>query len=301
MAVSVDDPIPLELRANDVVSHVVNIDSEFRDGGCGSSSSDSGDFQFTLRTPVRNVLRVRLASVELPAESIPVWSAGRGNTRLRIYYRDLSATLMSVDVYVEDAVSYSPAGLAAALDGAIVAATLPFAIGVSWDDTARRFVFTGTATDRFGIDARAAGCLASYMGFSRKLHASTVSIPSGGGGGLYTLTSDRCVDVDMTVDRYYFLRVGDFAGVRQAGGGSDVVALAKIVWFGAEKRWLWSGGTVVFPAPRDVTRFQVQLLDRYGGVVGLCGLPLSLSLEVMEVRNSSMYNTVRDGLAVVWS
>jgi hypothetical protein len=296
MAVAVDDPIPLELRANDVVSHAVNIDSEFRDGG---RSSDSGDFQFSLLTPVRNVLRVRLASVELPAESIPVWSAGRGNTRLRIYYRDLSATLMSVDVYVEDAVSYSPAELAAALDGAIAAAApaLPFAISVSWDNTARRFVFTGTATNRFGVDARKEGCLASYMGFSRKLHAASPS----GGGGLYTLTSDRCVDVDMTVDRYYFLRVGDYAGVRQTTGDSEFIALAKIVWVGAEKRWRWSGGTVVFPAPRDVTRFQVQLLDRYGGVVGLCGLPLSLALEVMEVRNSSMYNTVRDGLAVVWS
>jgi hypothetical protein len=297
MSVAVDDPIPLELRANDVVSHAVNIDSEFRDGGCGS---DSGDFQFTLLTPVRNVLRVRLASVELPAESIPVWSAARANTRLRIYYRDLSATLMSVDVYVEDAVSYSPAGLAAALDGAIAAAALPFAIGVSWDDTARRFVFTGTATNRFGVDARTAGCLASYMGFSRKLHAASVS-GSGSDSGLYTLTSDRCVDVDLTVDRYYFLRVGDFAGVRQTTGDSEFVALAKIVWVGAEKQWQWSGGTVVFPAPRDVARFQVQLLDRYGGVVGLCGLPLSLSLEVLEVRNSSMYNTVRDGLAVVWS
>lgn len=286
----VDDPIPLELRANDAVVHVVNVDSEFRDGG-----SDSGAFQLTLLSPVRNVLRVRLASVEMPAEWL-VWSAARGNTSLELYYRDVSGVLMSVRLFVEDAVSYSAEGLVTALTESIAEAALPIPLTVTWNPArGGGFVFaSGTTTlDRFGI--RGGSGLAAAMGFGAGLHAST---RSGGSGDPYTLRSQQCADLGG--DRYLFLRVNDYAAVRQTITGPkrhDFVALAKI-WRDAEGDWRWSGGTVVFPAPVDVSRFQVQVVDRYGEVVPLCGLPVSFALEVLEVRNSSMYNMVRDGLAV---
>jgi hypothetical protein len=296
----VDDPIPLKLRANDVVTHVVNIDSEFRDD---PRNTDTGNFQVTMLSPVRNVLRVRLDSVEAPAVgTYPSFSARRGNTCLRILYRDLSNVLFSVGVYVDDAAEYDGPSLAAAVSAAIAEAALPIPLTVTWDASGGRFVFATSAAgaDRYGIDATRAD-LAQYMGFSRKLHAA---VRVGGSTGVFTLWGDNCVD--LTVDRYLFVRINDFAGVRQtvvvdpAVTQHDFVALAKIVWNAVDRRWRWSGGSVVFPAPRDLLRFQVQVVDRYGDVVPLCGLPVSMALEVMEVRNSTMYNVARDGLAVVY-
>lgn len=288
--VSVDDPIPLELRANDAVTHVVNVDSEFRDGGW--SGSDSGAFQLTLLSPVRNVLRVRLASVEMPAEWL-MWSAERRNTSVEIFYRDISGVLMSVRIFVEDAMSYTAEELVTALTASIAEAALPIPLTVTWNPAkGGRFVFESGS--RFGI--RGGSGLAAAMGFGAGLHASTRS----GGDDPYTLRSQQCVDLGG--DRYLFLRVNDYAAVRQTITGPkrhDFVALAKI-WRNAEGDSQWSGGTVVFPAPVDVARFQVQIVDRYGEIVGLCGRPVSFALEVLEVRNSSMYNMVRNGLAVTY-
>lgn len=286
--IGVDDPIPLDLRANDVVSHVVNVDSEFRDGGSGS---DSGSFQLSLLAPVRNILRVRLVSVEMPI-GWNVWSAERGNTFVEVFYRDGTGVLMSVRLFVEDAVSYTAEGVAAGLTASIAEAGLPFGLSVTWDLSAGRFVFQ--SAERFGV--RGGAGLAGAMGFSAGLHAAVRT------GGVYILRTQRCADLEG--DRYFFLRVNDYAAVRQTilvaapPKRHDFVALAKIWKCRDSLEWRWSGGTVVFPAPVDLSRFQVQIVDRYGEVVSLCGLPVSFALEVMEVRNSSMYNMVRDGLAV---
>ena len=290
-----DDPIPLELRANDVVSHVVNIDSEFRDGG---SSSDSGSFQLSLLSPVRNILRVRLVSVEMPV-GWNVWSVERNNTSLELFYRDGSGVLMSVRLFVEDAVRHTTDSIVRGLMTSITDLGLPFVLTVAWDLSAGRFVFQSTG--RFGI--RGGKGLAGAMGFAMGLHAAVRT------GDVYILRTLRCAELEG--DRYLFLRVNDYAAVRQTiilpstvTGTSpkrhDFVALAKIWKRHDSMEWRWSGGTVVFPAPVDLLRFQIQIVDRYGEVVCLCGLPVSFALEVLEVRNSSMYNMVRDGLAVAY-
>ena len=55
---------------------------------------------------------------------------------------------------------------------------------------------------------------------------------------------------------------------------------------------------VVFNAPRDLLRFHVQLLDDYGDVVDMCSAQFSVSLEVMEVRNPSLFDAVRDSMTL---
>jgi hypothetical protein len=224
----------------------------------------------------------------MPTEWL-VWSAERRNTSVEVFYRDVSGVLMSVRLFVEDAVSYTAEGLVTSLTASITEAALPIPLTVAWNPAkGGRFVFE--SGNRFGI--RGGSGLATAMGFSAGLHASTRS----GSGDPYTLWSSQCADLGG--DRYLFLRVNDYAAVRQTITGPkrhDFVALAKI-WRSAEGDWRWSGGTVVFPAPADLSRFQVQVVDRYGEVVSLCGV--SFALEVLEVRNSSMYTMVRNGLAV---
>ena len=53
---------------------------------------------------------------------------------------------------------------------------------------------------------------------------------------------------------------------------------------------------VIFPSPVDLTRFHIQLLDPYGQLLDMCSSQFSFSMEVLEVKNSSMYNTIRDSL-----
>ena len=53
---------------------------------------------------------------------------------------------------------------------------------------------------------------------------------------------------------------------------------------------------VVFPAPVDLTRLRIQVLDPYGEPLDLCTSQWSFSLEVLEVQNPLLFNALRDSL-----
>ena len=53
----------------------------------------------------------------------------------------------------------------------------------------------------------------------------------------------------------------------------------------------------VFPSPVDLTRFKVEVVDAYGNTMDLCSSQFSFSLELLEVRNASLYMSIRDSLA----
>jgi hypothetical protein len=57
----------------------------------------------------------------------------------------------------------------------------------------------------------------------------------------------------------------------------------------------------VFPNPVDLSRLHIQALDPYGVVMGMCGTEWSFSIEVLEIKNLSLYNTVRDSIALQYS
>lgn len=312
VGVAVDDPIPIELRANDVVRHVINVDSCFRERATGATSAE---FIYPLLTPVRNVLRVRVLSVEYPI-GVPIFSAGEGNVGLRILFRDASGVLMAVPIVIPDG-SYSPTEmvdvLATEIADTVKRGVLPFPITVCYDCPTRRFMFcacVATGGQRFGIDTMTGTIdrecdygLGYYLGFDRGVHAARCDC------GNWCVQGTHCAD--LTGDKYVFLRVNDYRGIRHTvntmatdgpvnrRGYNEVVATTKILLGGGcDSECRVIENEVVFPAPIDITRLFVQVLDRYGEVVDLCGRPLSFSLEVLEVRNSSMYNMVRDGLAV---
>ena len=307
------DPIPLELRANDVVRHVVNVDSCFRERSAGSTSSD---FMYPLLNPVRNVLRVRILSVEYPVD-VPLFTAARRRTTLRILFRDLSGVLLGIPLVVPDG-NYTVAEMVTVLNAeiaeAVAAGELPFPIVVSYVGSTRRFVFTAAAPSgiRFGIDTIWGGWdreydygLGYYMGFVRGLHAARSD-----SSGNWTVTGGHCAD--FTGDKYVFLRINDYRGIRHYVNTTatdpgvnrwdynEVVATTKICLGNVIDGPKVIDNEVVFPTPINIGRINVQVVDRYGELVDLCGLPLSLSLEVLEVRNSSMYNMVRDGLSVAY-
>jgi hypothetical protein len=58
---------------------------------------------------------------------------------------------------------------------------------------------------------------------------------------------------------------------------------------------------VTFPNPYDLTRFEIKLVDPYGQLLDMKSAQFSFSLEVLEVRNLSLYNMLRDAFASRWT
>jgi hypothetical protein len=309
--------VPWKLRATDIVKHVINVDSRFRDQPW---STDAADFYFSLVSPVRNVLRVRVTSVEFP-NNYKFFTEGRRNVTLRLLWLDggLTGTTLSTDIVIDNG-NYTAGDMVDALTAAIAASVFPYKANttVSFSEVTGRFTFdVSGASAKFGIDPLAGGWttrdfdygLAYYLGFSRqRMHKAVLR--EGGGG--WILESDHCAN--FAGDNYLFLRVNDFACVRQTlnlyeeiGGvrkqdQSDFTALAKLVLREPKNYMTFDdygsqhAKEVVFPTPVDLSRLRIQILDIYGEVIDMCSMQYSFSLEVLEVRNPALYNAVRDQL-----
>ena len=300
--------VPFRLRANDVVRHIVNIDSRFRDPVQGSTAAE---FYFTLMSPVRNVLRISITSIEFP-NNYPFFTPLRQNVTLRVWYR-VSPTEGRFADLVIPAGNYTAGDMVDALNAAATAGALPAGMNLTVTFSEITGKFTFTATRYFGLDTTAGGYnrrfdygLGYFLGLTRGLHRSPSVAP-------FVVVSDQCASFQG--DNYLLLQVNDFACVTQTVATNDstwlpsgrskeeIVALAKIV-LREPKNYMtfddYAGQhvkEVVFPSPVDLSRLRIRVVDPYGEVVDMCSSQFSFSLEVLEIRNPLVYNAVRDSLA----
>ena len=301
--------MPLKLRANDIVRHIINVDSRFRDLPVSTSSSD---FHFSLLSPVKNVLRVRVTSIEFP-NNYYIFTARRRNVSFEVLYDKMDPKRLVVTV--PDG-NYTACEMTDAITAALAAASASW-LTVTFDETTGTFLFAGSQYFALNMtydshDRPFDYGLGYYLGFTRRLHvgAKVSSSPT-----KYEVASDTCANFGG--DNYVFLRVNDFNCVRQtvrvtnAEGAvvetnNDFTALAKVVlrepknYMAFDDYASQHAKEVVFPAPTDLARLRVQVLDPYGVPLELCSAQISFSLEVLEVRNLSLYNLIRDSLAVVY-
>lgn len=307
--------LPYSLRATDVVKHVICVDSRFRDEPW---NSDAADYYYSLLAPVRNVLRVRVTSVEFP-NNYKFFTEGRRNVTLQVLWVDPSGGgTLSVDLQIADG-NYTAGDMVDALTEAFAGSAIPFPVNVNFSEVTGHFTFdTSGGTARFGINPVGGGWddrefdygLAYYLGFSRKrVHRAIQRTDVSG----WRLESDQCAN--FAGDNYLFLRVNDFACVRQTvqkyrqspegiwvRDQSDFTALGKLVLREPKNYMTFDdyasqhAKEVVFPTPVDLSRLRIQVLDVYGEVIDMCSMQFSFSLEVLEVRNPAVYNAIRDQL-----
>lgn len=295
--------VPFQLQATDIKRHILNVDSRFREPGPASTTTD---FYFRLLTPVKNVLRIRITSIELP-NNYYMFSKVRRNISLRIQY---GAGLTSTKLITIPEGNYSAFNMVDILNATLKAAGLPW-LKMSFALVTGSFTFTGN--QQFAVDTGIDGVLPALtwnrpfdyglgynMGFSKGIFDSGLDA-----SGNWFVTSDQLSY--FAGDAYVFLKINDFDCVLQTIRGSDFTALAKIVikepknYMAYDDYASQHAKEVTFPTPQDLSRLHVQLLDAYGESIDMGSSHISFSIEVLEIMNLSLYNTVRDAFAVKWT
>jgi hypothetical protein len=305
--------VPIKLRANDIVRHIINIDSKFRDSPNVFSQSD---FYFTLLSAVRNVLRIRITSVELP-NNFFFFTEKRGNVSFRVTY-DASGTLAVKDVVLPDGnyTSDGPDGdsMVLFLNNTFLSLASGFKLKVSFSIINGAFTFVGSGPFQIDtaigtVDRLTDYGLGYYLGFTRDQHNSVAD-----SSGNYMVISDK--SANFNGENYVFLYLNDYVCVRQTIRSYDSTysqvkskpeefnALAKII-ITTPKNYIAFDDyanrqikEVVFPNPVDLNRLRIKLLNAYGEVIDLCSAQFSFSMEVLEVKNMTLYNTIRDSLTL---
>jgi hypothetical protein len=246
---------------------VWNIDSRFRDE---NPSSDSANFTVTLRNPFMNVVRVRLASIELPNAWYNVYSnTARTNNAMTV--NGTTAVTITPGAYA------SQASLATALTSAFSSASLS-SLTASWDATAQRFTIS-TSGSSFSFSFGSSD-LRTVLGFSDVAHTGALS---------YTAESAP----DFPWDPYVYLAVQDFkTTLAEVDGPHDLAAFAKIVNTVAKGSLLFDDPSnlltkeVAFRAPRALRKLSFRLADRFDNTLVMNGANWSCSLELTVAQSS---------------
>jgi len=297
MSASFIADVPFYLRANDIVKHVLNIDSRFRSPDPTSTTSD---FYFRLLTPVRNVLRIRITSIEFP-NNYYNFSLLRRNVAIHVIIP--GPTGVNMNVRISDG-NYTVQEMIDALLQKLTP-IMPN-ISIRFSGVTGKFTFTWDSPfilDTRCFDGQTYDRLYDYglgfnLGFSRGVFDAVTDVSG------YTVVSDQTAF--FAGDSYVFLKINDFDCVRQTVVGNDFTALAKIVVNQPKDSMAFDdyasqhAKEVTFHNPYDLTRFRIQLLDAYGNEVDMGSSQFSFSMEVLEVRNLSLYNTIRDSFADSW-
>jgi hypothetical protein len=300
--------LPFFLRANDVQKHILNVDSCFRD----DPRESTADFYFTLPAPIRNALRVRLTSIEFP-DQFAAFTARRRNISVRILWRstDISDQILSASLVLPEDGNYTGPQMADTLQEIIDNSVDLSGFTVSWSDITHKFTFTW---DRlFGLDTTYESwdrsCdygLGWHLGFPRGTTKASASLD----------ISDTWILVSPCMARlepapYILLRINDYRCVKHRilqhgtrGSEAELDVFAKFVLRRKTDGYYFDDYAsdhvkeTVFTVPEDVRRLRVELLDRWGVAYDLCKMNWSFSLEVLEIKNIKLYNSVRDSLSL---
>lgn len=292
----------------DVQTRVINIDSRFRfvpndiistEQSILKLSSSPTDFLYKLTTPVKNVVSVRLSSIEIP-NTYYDFSTTKGNTTLRLLYPSGQTTtfydvVITDGNYIVDSTANTlPNNLTIELESQLNANTLGLNFQVGFDFITSKLTIVETTNKLFDIDF-VANSIFSYRqtdwGFGYNLGFNKT-----GYTGQYTYTGSKIVNAIGS--NYLFLHLDpDWKVINHRNSEtSETSAFAKILVTVAKNAVIYDNGSNTITKeywldkPITIRSFQIRLTDLYGNVIDLAGEEMSLTIELKEIMNTSLYN-----------
>jgi len=269
-----------------------SIDSRFSD----LNNNVNSEFRVQNPVPLKNIIRIRLASVEVPLVE-PMFSQIKGN--------------VTISALIGNSLTYTPT--VALIDGNYTVAQLIAAVQtnlrlmdpnftVTLNDYSNTVTITNTrkfifdfASPNNTIASRATHWgLGYYLGFRDTVAVSTLI------NGLYSVTSETLINVKP--NPYYLVKLKcpeDAVNVtHRLNGGGFVSAFAKIVLSNNFYELQFDNisnlirNEYTFLSPVNIPFFQISLVDPWGELVNMMNIEWSYTLEVTEIKNFKEYSSL---------
>lgn len=289
-----DDKSKISIRYDkDVKVHVLNIDSRFRSYTNSTANnqypeSKSSDFVFRPHRAYKNIVSIRLSSLEFPNVSYTFTSA-RENITIGI--RIAPATTYT-NVTITSGNYSSPTALAAELQTKLQAAYPAQTFSVSYVSITNKITITnGNAFDMdftpSTITTPFDNGLGHYLGFRNLSYT-----------GLTSYTGESFPDV--LGDTYVYIAINDYNVIEhQDFNNTSFGAFAKIQLNVAKNTMVFDQLNTTtkeyfFLQPTNIGVLNIRLIDAYGRELDLQGMNFSVTIELKEALNISLYEKLRE-------
>jgi hypothetical protein len=320
-----DDKSKLSVRhEKDIKRLVISVDSRFRSHSVPGKQpasfinsnpnpdidsfpiSQSGHYLMMLHTPIRNVYSVKLTSVEFPNTSYEFDSNVYVNTSMNVTISSTTNTITIADGNYTTVALFT-AALQTALNTAFGGTNFTVAcnptsnkITISNSSSAFTMRFVTTLTNSSGQVITSqnpyANGIGYHLGFSNNLDYN--------GNPLYTGAQTYTAEYVPTIvsNNYVYLSVNDWNIVHHQNFNSTRFdAFAKILLTSPKNTLFFdtliSNSTtkqIFFQQPVDITKLDIKLLDSYGNQLNLRGGDFSITLEIEQILNMSLFEKLRE-------
>ena len=320
-----DDKSKLSVRhEKDIKRLVISVDSRFRSYSVPGKQpasfinsnpnpdidsfpiSQSGHYLMMLHTPIRNVYSVKLTSVEFPNTSYEFDSNVYVNTSMNVTISSTTNTITIANGNYTTVALFTTA-LQTALNTAFGGTNFTVAcdptsnkitIANSSSAFTMRFVTSLTNSSGQVITSQNpySNGIGYHLGFSNNLDYN--------GNPLYTGAQTYTAEYVPTIvsNNYVYLSVNDWNIVHHQNFNSTRFdAFAKILLTSPKNTLFFdtlsSNSTtkqIFFQQPVDITKLDIKLLDSYGNQLNLRGGDFSITLEIEQILNMSLFEKLRE-------
>jgi hypothetical protein len=291
--------------------HVISIDSRFRT----TLKDNPSNFLFRLMSPIKNVVSIRLSSLEIP-NTWYTFSEIRGNTTLLITVQDtgksglinITSGNYSLDTTLSNCLQNALTGelknIFPDYTFTVVLNTISGLITIS----CTKVINTVVTPIQFSLDFRS-GIFSSRnynWGLGYNLGFRNENFTRDSTNKLIKKTAFKTSHTgyeipDVLDSNYLFLSLNkDWKVVdHNQPDRTNTAAFAKIIVDVPKNDIIYDNGsntitkTYNLKQPTNITAFTISVVDEYEQFVQLMGGFISLSLEVTEVLNSSLYESLR--------
>ena len=298
------------VNSNDLRKHLLNIDSRFRK----SYLEPPTDFLYQFAHPYKNVIKARVASVEIPI-GFYNFSRAKKNTMFRIDAMDYAGKQHNLRIEIQDG-DYSPECLIAKIqeqfNGIRDMYGLFFRIDLNQLNRKVTISHDGSAPppcppgpSHYPVTY---GITFMMVGLEDRQYDFGLGYNLGFCKHFYCVTGPFCISGESLIntcgDTYFLLGIDDYYTVEHKTNDDYIKCLAKILVKRDHNGIIFDDGytvlsnDIIFPRPVDLKQIRVRLLDMYGSPIDIHYMNFSISLEITEVMNVQMYDSYRTYL---WS
>jgi hypothetical protein len=301
------------VNANDYKKIILNIDSTYRN----SQSMMSTNFFYDLSFPIKNAIKMRLSSIEIPNTWFEFSDKNYQNTFFTIIAPDINGTQKTMNIIIPDG-NYTTSQLLNNIQTKFneFRPTLGIYMLISIDPFSLKVNITfqgtippGTASPPVSPTNLPLGPfvldfttpltsltnwgLGYLLGYRQRYYTVTNLV-----NNVYTQQGESICDT--VTASYIFLIINDWYSVIQKTDENYFDATAKIIVRQDKGSVIYYDGSdlvsnqITFPSPIDLNQLKVQLVDTDGNILDLNSMNFSFAMEITLVQNSKLNEHYRN-------